>query len=188
MVLGTGETYAMRLPCLLISVFLFAVPVHVSAEELRGAARRAYEKATSEGSFSTSCSAGSSDFVFWAGETPSTVEIQGKPQAIQFEQHRVGDYISKPYNCQTSADLLTITTKLTHSISNSQCGAGNNFIVRFAISGVGSYSDNFLVDGCGGTSGLLIKGKDVLFCRMRDDDKVGHCAEAADAAGPRQLR
>ena len=174
----------------MISVFSSAVPLHISAEELRGAARRAYEKATSEGSLSTSCSAGSPDFVFWAGKTPSTVEVGGKTLAVQFEQHRVGDYISKPYQCQTSAGLLTITTRLTHSLSNSQCGAGNDFIARFAFSHFGSYSDDFLADGCGGTSGLLIQGKHVLLCREPDDDKadVGHCAEAANAAGPRQLR
>ena len=182
----------MRLPHVLIviSVSLSAVPLHVSAEELRGTARRAYEKATSDGSLSTSCSAGSPDFVFWAGKTPSTIEVAGNSQPVRFEQHRVGDYISRPYRCQTSAGLLTITTKLTHSISNSQCGAGNDFIARFEVSHVGSYSDDFLVDGCGGTSGLLIQRKHVLFCRMPDDDKagVGHCAEAADAAGPRQIR
>ena len=181
----------MRLPHVLtvISGVLSAVPLHVSAEELRGAARRAYEKATSEGSPSTSCRAGS-PFMFWAGQTPSTIEAGGKPQPVRFEHQRVGDYISKPYRCQTSAGLLTLTTKLTHSISNSQCGAGNDFIARFAVSGVGSYSDDFLVDGCGGTSGLLIQGKHVLLCRMPDDDKagMGHCAEAADTAGPRQLR
>ncbi len=174
----------------MIGVSLYAVPLHVSAEELRGATRRAYEKATSEGSLSTSCVAGSPDFVSWAGETPSTIEVGGKAKPVQFEQHRVGDYIGKPYRCQTSAGSLTMTTKLTHSVSNSQCGAGNDFIARFAISHVGSYSDDFLVDGCGGTSGLLIQGKHVLSCRMPDDDKarVGHCAEAADATGPRQLR
>ncbi len=189
--LRTGERHPMRLHYILavIGVFLVAGP-HVSAEELRGAARRAYEKATSEGSLSTSCKAGSPDFVFWAGEAPSIIEVEGKPQAVRFEQHRVGDYISKPYRCQTSAGVLTITTKLTHSISNSQCGAGNDFIAKFAVSHVGSYSDDFLVDGCGGTSGLFIRGKHVLLCRMPDDDKagVGHCAEAADSPGPRQLR
>ena len=188
----TDERHAVRLLYVLAVVIasLPAVPLHVSAEELRGADRRAYERATSEGSLSTSCRSGTSDFVFWAGKTPSTIEVGGKLQPVQFEQHRVGDYISKPYRCQTSAGLLTITTKLTHSISNSQCGAGNDFIARFAVSHVGSYLDDFLVDGCGGTSGLLIQGKHVLFCRMPDDDKagVGHCAEAADAAGPRQLR
>ena len=182
----------MRLPLVLavVSVFLSAMALHVSAEELKGAARRAYEKATREGGLSTSCSTGSPDFVFWAGETPSTIEVAGKPQPVQFEQHKVGDYISKPYRCQTRAGLLTITTKLTHTVSNSQCGAGNDFIARFAVLHVGSYSDDFLVDGCGGTSGLLIQGKHVLLCRMPDDDKagVGHCAEAADAPGPRQLR
>jgi hypothetical protein len=174
----------------MISVSLSAVPLHVSAEELRGAARQAYERATSEGSLSTSCSAGSPDFVFWAGTTPSTIEVGGKLQPVQFEHHRVGDYVSKPYQCQMSAGQLTMTTKLTHSISNAQCGAGNDFIAKFAVSNLGSYSDNFLVDGCGGTSGLLIQGKHVLFCRMPDGDKagVGHCAEAADAAGPRELR
>ena len=188
----TDERHAVRLLYVLavISASLPAVSLHVSAEELRGADRRAYERATSQGSLSTSCRDGSPDFVFWAGKTPSTIEVGGKLQPVQFEQHRVGDYISKPYRCQTSAGLLTITTKLTHSISNSQCGAGNDFIARFAVSHVGSYLDDFLVDGCGGTSGLLIQGKHVLFCRMPDDDKagVGHCAEAADAAGPRQLR
>ena len=174
----------------LIIISLSLVSLHVSAEELRGADRRAYEKATSEGSLSTSCSAGSPDFVFWAGRTPSTIEVGEKPRPVQFEQHKVGDYISKPYQCQTIAGLLTIRTKLTHNISNSQCGAGNNFIAVFAVSRVGSYSDDFLVDGCGGTSGLLITGKRVLLCRLSDDDKagVGRCAEAADAAGPRQLQ
>jgi len=182
----------MRLPSVLamISLSLSVVPLHVSAEELRGAARQAYEKATSEGSLSTSCSAGSPDFVFWAGNTPSTIEVGGKPQPVQFEHHRVGDYVGTPYRCQTSAGQLTMTTKLTHSISNAQCGAGNNFIARFAVLHLGSYSDNFLVDGCGGTSGFLIQGKHVLLCRLPDGDKagVGHCAEAADAAGLRQLR
>jgi len=174
----------------MISVSLSAVPLHVSAEELKGAARQAYEKATREGSLSTSCSAASPDFLFWAGNTPSAIEVGGKPQPVQFEHHRVGDYVSKPYQCQTSAGQLTMTTQLTHSISNAQCGAGNNFIARFAIAHLGSFADNFLVDGCGGTSGLLIEGKHVLFCRLPDGDKagVGHCAEAADAAGPRQLR
>ena len=55
----------------MVGVSLYAVPLHVSAQELKGAARRAYEKATSEGSLSTSCVAGSPDFVFWAGETAS---------------------------------------------------------------------------------------------------------------------
>ena len=182
----------MRLPYALamIGVLLSGLPLQVSAEELRGAARRAYETATSEGSLSTSCRAGSPDFVFWAGETPSTLDVEGKTQPVQFEQHKVGDYIGKPYRCQTSAGLLTITTTLTHRISNSQCGAGNDFIARFAVSHVGSYSDDFLVDGCGGTSGLLIQGRRVLFCRMPDDDKagVGHCAEAGDGVGPRRLR
>ena len=106
------ERRAMRLPYVLamISVSLSAVPLHVSAEELRGAARRAYEKATSEGSLSTSCSAGSPDFVFWAGTAPSTIEVGGQLQPVQFEQHRLGDYISKPYRCQTSAGQLTMTT------------------------------------------------------------------------------
>ena len=182
----------MRLPHVLIviSCALSAVSLHVSAEELSGAARRAYEKATSDGSLSTSCSAGSPNFVFWAGKAPSAIEVAGNPQPVHFEQHKVGDYISTPYRCQTSAGVLTITTKLTHSISNSQCGAGNDFIARFEVSHLGSYSDDFLVDGCGGTSGLLIQGKYILFCRMPDDDEasVGHCAKAADAAGPRQLR
>lgn len=182
----------MRLPLVLamVSVSLAAVPLPVSAEELKGAARQAYEKATSEGSLATSCSAGSPDFIFWAGTTPSTVEVGGKPRPVRFEHHRVGDYVGKPYRCQTSAGRLTMTTKLTHSVSNSQCGAGDDFIARFAVAHLGSYSDDFLVDGCGGTSGLLIQGKHVLFCRMPDGDKagVGHCAEAADAAGPRQLR
>jgi hypothetical protein len=181
----------MRLPHALamIGVLLSALPSRVPAEELRGAARRAYEKATSEGSLSTSCSAGSPDFVFWAGAAPATIKVEGKPRPVQFEQHKVGDYIRTPYRCQTGAGHLTMTTKLTHSISNSQCGAGNDFIARFAVSHVGSYSDDFLVDGCGGTSGLLIQGKHVLFCRMPDvKPGVGYCAEAADAAGPRQLR
>jgi hypothetical protein len=182
----------MRLPHVLalLSVFLSGVPLHASADELRGAARRAYEKATSEGALSTSCSAGSPDFVFWAGKTPITLEVGGRLQPIKFERHRVGDYISRPYRCRTRAGLLTIATKLTHSISNSQCGAGNDFIARFAVSRVGSYTDDFLVDGCGASSGLLIQGKHVLFCRLPDDDQagVGRCAEAADAAGPRQLR
>ena len=182
----------MRLPCVLamISACLSAVPLHVSAEELRGAARRAYEKATSEGSLSTSCIGGSRDFVFWAGKTPSTVEVGGELQPVRFEQHRVGDYTSKPYRCQTSAGPLTLITTLTHSISNSQCGAGNDFVARFTVSHVGSYSDDFLMDGCGGTSGLVIQGKHVLFCRMPDDDNagVGRYTDAADAAGPRQLR
>jgi hypothetical protein len=188
----TDERNAMRLTFLLatISVSLSAVSLHVAAEELRGAARHAYEKATSEGSLSTSCSAASPDFVFWAGDTPSTIEVDGKPQPVQFEHHRVGDYIRKPYQCQTSAGRLTMTTKLTHTISNAQCGAGNDFVARFAVPHLGSYSDDFLVDGCGGTSGLLIRGERVLFCRMNDGDKagVGRCAEAADAAGPRRLR
>ena len=182
----------MRLPHALamIGVYLSGLPSHVSAEELKGAARRAYEKATSEGSLSTSCSAGSTDFVFWAGRIPSAIDVEGKTEPVQFEQHRVGDHIGKPYRCQTGAGLLTITTKLTHSISSSRCGADDDFIARFAVWHVGSYSDDFLVDGCGGTSGLLVQGRHVLFCRMPDDDKagVGHCAEAADAAGPRRLR
>ena len=182
----------MRLPYVLalISVSVSAVPMHVSAEVLRGAARRAYEKATSEGSLSTACSAGSPQFIFWAGKAPSTIEVGGKPQPVQFEQHRVGDFISKPYRCQTSAGPLTMTTRLTHNISNSQCAAGNDFVARFAVPHVGSYSGEFLVDGCGGTSGLLIEGRHVLLCRMPDDDTAGggHCAEAADAAGPRRLR
>lgn len=109
---------------------------------------------------------------------------------MRFEHHKVGDYITKPYRCQTNSGLLTITTELTHSISNVQCGAGNRFIARFSVSHLGAYFDDFLVDGCGGTSGLLIRGKHVLLCRMPDEDKahVGHCAEAVDAAGPRQLR
>ena len=169
----------------LASVFLIAVPLHVSSEELKGA-----EKATSEGSLSTSCSTTSPNFVFWAGETPSTIEVGGTSRPVQFERHKVGDYLSKPYRCRTTAGLLTLTTKLTHSISDSECGAGNDFIARIAISHIGSYSDDFLVDGCGGTSGLLIQGKRVLLCRMPDDGKpgVGHCTEAADAAGPRRLR
>ncbi len=182
----------MRLPHVvaMIGVCLSVVPLHVSAEELRGASRRAYEKATSEGSVSTSCGAGSPGFVFWAGTAPSTIEVGGTPQPVQFEQHRVGDYISKPFRCQTSAGELMMTTKLTHSVSNSQCGAGNRFLARFVVAPIGSYSDDFLADGCGGTSGLLIQGRHVLFCRMSDSDKagVGHCAEAADAAGPRELR
>ncbi len=175
---------------IVISVLLSAVPLYVPAEVLRGQARRAYEKATSEGGLSTSCGADSPDFVFWAGESPSTLEVGGKPQPIRFERHRVGDYISKLYRCRTPAGLLTMTTRLTHSISNAQCGAGNDFIARIAVSHLGSYSDHFLVDGCGGTSGLLLRGRHVLLCRMPDGDKagVGHCAEAADAAGPRQLR
>ena len=174
----------------LASVFLIAAPLNVSPEELKGADRRAYEKATSEGSLSTSCSTTSPDFVFWAGETPSTIEVGGTSRPVPFERHKVGDYLSKPYQCRTTAGLLTLTTKLTHSISDSECGAGNDFIARTAISHVGSYTDDFLVDGCGGTSGLLIQGKRVLFCRMPDDGKpgVGHCTEAADAAGSRQLR
>ena len=181
----------MRLAHIMIGILvLSAVPLPVSSEELRGAARRAYEKVTSEGSLATSCVAGSPDFVFWAGETPSKMKIGGTLQPVRFEQHKVGDYIGKPYRCQTSAGLLTIRTKLTHSISNSQCGAGNNFIAKFAITDVGSYSDHFLVDGCGGTSGLLVRGNHVLLCRMPDDEKagVGHCAEAGDTAGPTQLR
>ena len=186
----TNESHAMRLLYVLAVISVCAALSPVSGEELRGAARRAYEKATSEGSLSTSCSPGSPDFVFWAGTAPSTVEVAGKTQPVQFEQHRVGDYLGKPYECQTSAGLLTITTKLTHSISNAQCGAGNDFVARFAIAQVGSYTDNFLVDGCGGTNGLLIRGKHILFCRMPDNGKagVGQCAEFADAPGPRQLR
>jgi hypothetical protein len=182
----------MRLPqgLIVLSALLTAAPLPVSAEVLRGAARRAYETATSEGSLTTSCKAGSADFVFWAGETPKAIEAGGQPRPVPFEHHKVGDYISRPYRCRTSAGLLTITTRLTHSISNSQCGAGNDFIARFAVAHAGSYSDDFLVDGCGGTTGLLIQGRHVLFCRLPDDDKtgVGHCAEAADALGPRQLR
>ena len=99
----TDERHSMRLAYALamISVYLSGLPLRVSAEELRGAARRAYEKTTSEGSLSTSCSAGSPDFVFWAGKTPSSISVEGKTQPVQFEQHRVGDYISKPYRCQT---------------------------------------------------------------------------------------
>lgn len=173
-----------------IGVFLSAAPPHAEAEELKGAARRAYEKATREGSLSTSCSAGSAGFLFWAGTAPSTIEVGGKQRPVQFEQHRVGDYLGKPYRCQTSVGQMTVTTELTHSISNSQCGAGNDFIAKFVVAQVGSYSDHFLVDGCGGTSGLLIQGTHVLFCRKPDDEtgSVGHCAEAPDAAGPRELR
>lgn len=58
---------------IVFSVFLAAAPLPVSAETLKGAARRAYEKATREGRVSTSCQAGSPDFVFWAGETPSAI-------------------------------------------------------------------------------------------------------------------
>ena len=130
----------MRLPHVLavISVFSSAIPLHVSAEELRGAARRAYEKATSEGSLSTSCIAGSPGFVFWAGETPSTIEVEGKQLPVQFEHHRVGDFIGKSYRCLTSSGLLAVTTKLTHSISNSQCGAGNDFIASGLIPSLGA--------------------------------------------------
>ena len=166
------------------------VPLHLSAEELHGAARRAYEEATREGVVSTYCAAGSADFVFWAGRAPARLEVGGTLRPVTFEQHKVGDYVSKPYKCQTSAGLLTITTKLTHSISNVQCGAGNDFVARFAIQHVGSYTDDFLVDGCGGTFGRLIQGRHVLLCRLSDDDHddVGHCAEFNDAPGPRQLR
>ena len=174
----------------IIDVCLFALPSHVSAEELTGAARRAYEKTTSDGSFFTSCRAGSDDFVFWAGKTPSALDVEGKTQAVQFEAHKVGDYIRKPYRCRTAEGTLTITTKLTHSISNVQCGAGNWFIARLSVSHLGSYSDEFLVDGCAVTSGLLVRGKHVLLCNMPNDDKsvLGHCAEGADAAGPRELQ
>jgi hypothetical protein len=133
---------------------------------------------------------GFAGFRVLGGRTTVGHRVGGQPQPVQFEQHRVGDYIRRPYRCRTSAGVLTITTKLTHSISNSQCGAGNDFIARFTVAHVGSYSDDFLVDGCGGTTGLLIQGRHVLPCRLPEDDKtgVGHCAEAADAAGPRQLR
>ena len=173
-----------------IVVSLFAVASHVSAEELKGAARRAYEKATSEGSLSTSCSAASPDFVFWAGDAPSKIEVGGTSRPVRFERHQVGDYVHKPYQCQTSAGPLTMTTKLAHSISNSQCGAGNDFVARFTVPHVGSYADDFLVDGCGGTSGLLIQGDHVLLCRMNDGDPagVGRCVEATDGVGPRRLR
>ena len=182
----------MRLISLLttIGVSLCAASFHVSGEELRGAARRAYEKATSEGTLSTSCDANAPGFVFWAGDTPSTIEVGGEARAVRFEHHKVGDYLREPYACQTRAGRLTITTKLTHSISNSQCGAGNDFIARFAVAGRGSYADDFLVDGCGGTTGLFIEGERVLLCRMNDGDQpgVGRCAEAADGPGPRRLR
>ena len=182
----------MRLPCALaaIGVSLVALPLHASAQELKGADRRAYETATSEGSLSTSCSAGPSGFVFWAGDAPSTLEVDGRSQPVQFERHKVGDYIGRPYRCRTSAGQLTLTTRLTHTISNSQCGTGNDFVARFVVAHVGSYSDDFLVDGCGGTSGLLIRGTQVLVCRMPDDGKagVGQCAEATDGMGLRPPR
>ncbi len=174
----------------MVGVLMAGGSVGASAEELKGAARRAYETATREGVVSTACRAGSAGFVFWAGTAPSSVEARGKTEAVRFEQHKVGDFVRTAYRCQTGAGALTIRTKLTHSISNSQCGAGNDFIATFAVAHVGSFSDDFLVDGCGGTTGLLIEGTHVLFCRMADDDTsgVGHCAEAADAAGARQLR
>lgn len=182
----------MRLPLILavIGMFLSAVPLDASAEELKGAARREYEKVTSEGSLSMSCGAGLSDFVFWAGDAPSIIEVGGKAQPVQFEGHKVGDYINKPYQCKISTAQLTMTTKLTHSISNSQCGAGNKFTATFAVSQVGSYSRDFLVDGCGGTSGILIHGNHVLLCHMPDGGTpgVGHCAEAVDDAFPKYLR
>jgi hypothetical protein len=182
----------MRLPLIfaMICMFLSTVILDASAEELKGEARREYEKITSDGSLSMSCAAGLSDFVFWAGDAPSIIEVGGKAQPVQFETHKVGDYINKPYQCKISSPQLTMKTKLTHSISNSQCGAGNKFIVTFAVSQVGSYSKDFLVDGCGGTSGVLIQGKHVLLCRMSDvgTPRVGHCAEAVDEAGPIHLR
>ena len=173
-----------------ISISLSAVSLTVSAEEPKGASRRAYEKATSEGMISTSCSAASPDFVFWAGDTPSTIEVDGKSQPIHFEHHKVGDYVRKPYQCQTSTGRLALTTRLTHTISNAQCGAGNDFIAKFAVPPLGSYLDDFLVDGCGGTTGLLIHGDRVLLCRMNDGDRagVGRCEEAVDGIGPRRLR
>ena len=173
-----------------IGVILSALPLpDVSAEELRGAARREYERVTSEGSLFTSCSANSGYFVFWAGKQPSVLDFEGKSRPIQFEHHKVGDYVRQSYQCHTAEGLLTMTTRLTHSISNSQCGAGNDFIAKVSVSHLGSYSDDFLVDGCGGTSGLLLRGKHVLLCRMPDDDKAvaGHCAEGTDAMGPREL-
>ena len=171
-------------------VALIAVSLQVSAEELKGASRRAYEKATSEGALSTSCSAASPDFVFWAGDTPSTLEVKGKSQPVRFERHKVGEFVRTPFTCQTSTGRLTVKTTLTHAISNAQCGAGNDFIARFVVPPLGSYSDDFLVDGCGGTSGVFIHGDRVLLCRMKDGDQagVGRCEEAADAAGPRRLR
>ncbi len=182
----------MRLPCLAaaVGVSLLAASLHASAEELKGAARRDYERTTSEGSLSTYCSAGPQGFAFWAGDAPSTLEVDGRSQPVQFERHKVGDYLGSPYRCQTSAGPLTLTTKLTHTISDSQCGAGNDFVARFVVAHVGSYSQDFLVDGCGGTSGVLIRGRQVLLCRMDDGGKagVGQCAEATDGPGPRRLR
>ncbi len=173
----------------LIGVCFSAFPLHnASAEELKGAARREYEKTTSEGNFYTSCSA-TADFVFWSGQTPSMIDVEGKQQPVHFEAHKIGDYIKKPYQCQTAEGLLSLTTQLTHSISNIQCGAGNWFFATVSVAHLGSYSDEFLVDGCGNTFGLLITGKHVLLCNLpfSNDMVVAHCAEAADAKGPRTL-
>ena len=173
-----------------ICLSLSAAPWRVSAEELKGAARRAYETATRQGDLWTSCSAGSPDFVLWAGEAPSVIEAGGASQPVRFQHHRVGDFIHAPYRCRTASGLLTLTTKLTHSISNSQCGAGEDFKAKVAVANLGSYSDDFLVEGCGGTSGLLVRGRHVLLCRMPDGGEagVGRCVEAADSVGPRRLR
>ena len=173
-----------------IAVCFSAFPLHsASAEELKGAARRDYEKVTSEGSFYTSCSL-TKDFVFWSGRTPSMLDVDGKQQPVQFEAHKIGDYVKKPFQCQTPQGLLSITTKLTHSISNAQCGAGNRYVATVSVAHLGSYSDLFLVDGCFNTLGFLITGKHVLLCNLPygNDVVVAHCAEGADAKGPRILQ
>ena len=180
-----------RVPALLLTGVLLSslAPNVVPAEELKGADRREYERLTSEGSFSTSCSATAEYTALWAGEKPSVLEIDGKQRPVQFEAHKVGDYIKTPFRCQTADGPLTIKMKLTHSISNSECGAANVFIATVSVAHLGSYSDDFLVDGCAGTTGLVIRGKQVLLCRMDDSDKsaVGRCGEATDGPGPRRL-
>ena len=179
-------------PYLLVMTSLALVALSLqgaSAYVLTGKARQDFERATSEGALSTVCTANSDTFIFWAGETPTSLTVDGKTQPIQFEKHKVGDYLKKPYQCQTPQGPLTITTKLTHITSNSQCGAGNDFIAKLSVAHLGSFTDDFLVDGCGGTSGLLIQGKHVMLCQMPDGSNgVGHCQDFSDAKGPRQLQ
>ena len=61
---------------------------------------------------------------------------------------------------------------------------GRNMSQHYAASGAPGDAVSFLLIERGGTSGLLIQGKHVLFCRMPDDDKagVGHCAKFPMAA------
>ena len=174
-----------------LELCLAALPSNtVWAEELKGAARREYERVTSEGSFYTSCDAHADYAVFWAGQTPSVLNVDGRRLPVSFDAHKIGDYIKKPYLCQTAEGVLKMTMTLTHSISEVQCGAGNRFMATLSMAHHRSFSDHFLVDGCGATLGLLVRGEHVLLCTLPNGDKSlpGECAEGADAAGPRALR